>query len=217
MKAERWQRIEQLYHATLERAANQRAAFLAEAGAGDDGLCREVEELLRANEQAGGFLATPALEQEAKDLAAESLAAPVAIEIGQELSHYKILSRLGSGGMGEVFLARDSILERCVALKLLPVQFTQSTERLQRFAREAKAASALNHPNIITIYEIGEVVTAEGKTHFIATEFIEGQTLRMQTIESDKRLRQALSFKLPRRWTQLTKQGSSIATSNRKM
>lgn len=194
MKAERWQRIEQLYHATLERAAHQRAAFLSEASADDDGLRREVEVLLAANEQAGGFLATPALEQEAKDLARESLAAPVAIQIGQDLSHYRILSRLGAGGMGEVFLARDSILERCVALKLLPVQFTQNPERLHRFIREAKAASALNHPNIITIYEIGEVATALGATHFIAIEFIEGETLRTWTVDPEKRLRHSLNI-----------------------
>jgi serine/threonine protein kinase/Tfp pilus assembly protein PilF len=194
MKAERWQRIEQLYHATLERAANQRAAFLAGASADDDGLRREVEVLLAANEQAGGFLATPALEQEAKDLARESLAAPVAIQIGQEISHYKILSRLGAGGMGEVFLARDSILERRVALKLLPAQVTENPERLQRFVREAKAASALNHPNIITIYEIGEVATEQGQTQFIAIEFIEGKTLRTWTVDSQKSLRQTLNI-----------------------
>jgi serine/threonine protein kinase/Tfp pilus assembly protein PilF len=194
MKAERWQRIEQLYHATLERAANQRAAFLAEASADDDGLRGEVEVLLKANEQAGGFLATPALELEARDLAAESLTAPTAVQVGEELSHYRILSRIGAGGMGDVFLARDSILERRVALKLLPVQLTQNSERLQRFVREAKAASALNHPNIITIYEIGEVVTALGKTHFIATEYIEGETLRARITDPDKHLRQTLNI-----------------------
>jgi serine/threonine protein kinase/Tfp pilus assembly protein PilF len=194
MKAERWQRIEQLYHATLERAANQRAAFLAEATADDDGLRGEVEVLLEANEQAGGFLATPALELEARDLATECLAALTAIQVGDELSHYSILSRIGAGGMGDVFLARDSILERRVALKLLPVQLTQNSERLQRFVREAKAASALNHPNIITIYEIGEVVTAAGKTHFIATEYIEGETLRARITDPDKRLRQTLNI-----------------------
>ena len=194
MKAERWQRIEQLYHATLERAANQRAAFLAEASADDDGLRGEVEVLLEANEQAGGFLATPALELEARDLASESLTAPTAVQVGDELSHYTIVSRIGAGGMGEVFLARDSILERRVALKLLPVHLTQNSERLQRFVREAKAASALNHPNIITIYEIGEVVTALGKTHFIATEYIEGETLRARIMDPDKRLRQTLKI-----------------------
>lgn len=90
------------------------------------------------------------------------------------LDHYEILSLLGKGGMGEVYLARDARLSRNVALKLLPVEFTQSAERIRRFEHEAKAASALNHPNILTIYEIG----ATDHTHFIATEYIEGETLR---------------------------------------
>ena len=87
--------------------------------------------------------------------------------------HYRILSRLGAGGMGEVFLAQDTKLDRQVALKILPQEFADDAERMSRFVREAKSASALNHPNIITIYEIG----AEGDTHFIATEYIEGGTL----------------------------------------
>src|SRR5438132_7121541 len=92
------------------------------------------------------------------------------------ISHYRIVSQLGAGGMGEVYLAEDTKLDRKVALKLLPAQFTQDEDRVRRFMQEAKAASALNHPNIITIYEIGEV---DG-IHYIATEFIDGQTLRQQ-------------------------------------
>jgi tetratricopeptide (TPR) repeat protein/tRNA A-37 threonylcarbamoyl transferase component Bud32 len=194
MNPERWQRIEQLYHDALERAANQRTAFLEEASGDDDGLRREVEVLLAANEQAGEFLATPALEQEAKELAAENRDAIATLQVGQELSHYKILARIGAGGMGEVFLARDTVLERRVALKLLPVQFTQNAGRLERFVREARAASALNHPNIITIYEIGAVDTTAGTTHFIATEFIEGETLRTWRVDEEQRLRNVLNM-----------------------
>src|SRR5205814_4328450 len=94
--------------------------------------------------------------------------------VGQTLGHYKILAPLASGGMGEVFLAEDTTLERKAALKLLPRDFTADSDRVRRFEQEARAASALNHPNIITIYEIGEW---EG-TRFIASEYIEGETLR---------------------------------------
>src|SRR5688500_3364289 len=92
---------------------------------------------------------------------------------GQYIGRYQILSAIGAGGMGEVYLAEDTRLDRKVALKILPKQFAEDKDRMNRFVREAKSASALNHPNIITIYEIGE---ADG-THFIATEFIEGETL----------------------------------------
>ena len=94
--------------------------------------------------------------------------------MGQTLGHYDILSAIGAGAMGEVYLARDTRLDRQVALKVLPARFTRSSERVARFRREAKAASALNHPNIITIYDIGKI----GDTWFIAAELIQGVTLR---------------------------------------
>src|SRR5204863_7000786 len=94
--------------------------------------------------------------------------------VGQSVSHYQVLSLLGLGGMGEVYLAQDTSLGRKVALKLLPPAFTRDQERLRRFEREARLVSALNHPNILTIYEVGLV----GETHFIASEFVDGQTLR---------------------------------------
>src|SRR5438477_6386047 len=92
----------------------------------------------------------------------------------KSISRYRILERIGSGGMGEVYLAEDSKLGRKVALKLLAEEVTQNRDRLSRFDQEAYAASALNHPNILTIYEMGD----EGGRHYIATEFIDGQTLR---------------------------------------
>ena len=95
------------------------------------------------------------------------------VSLGSLVSHYRIVSKIGEGGMGEVWLAEDTRLGRKVALKLLPTEFTADSERVRRFTLEAKAASALNHPNIITIHEIGE---AENRP-FIATEFIEGETL----------------------------------------
>jgi eukaryotic-like serine/threonine-protein kinase len=107
------------------------------------------------------------------------------LEANTTLSHYRIVSKIGAGGMGEVFLAEDTRLDRKIALKILPETFAQDDERMRRFVREAKSASALNHPNIITIHEIG----AEGNTHFIATEYIEGETLR------ERLRREPLGFK----------------------
>src|SRR5438105_5818949 len=107
---------------------------------------------------------------------------------GKQLGPYEILSPLGKGGMGEVYLARDTRLKRRVALKLLPTQFTADADRVRRFEQEARAASALNHPNIITIYEIGQI---DG-THFIATEFIDGQTLRQRAAGGRLKLLEAL-------------------------
>src|SRR5437660_5873265 len=104
--------------------------------------------------------------------------------IGETISHYRILSKLGEGGMGEVYLAQDSKLDRRVALKILPAEVAAHPDRMKRFVQEAKAASALNHPNIITIYEIDE--TDSG--HFIATEFIEGETLRQRMRDTPMKL-----------------------------
>src|SRR5689334_10622696 len=97
-----------------------------------------------------------------------------ALSPGTTFSHYRILAQIGAGGMGEVYLAQDARLERKVALKLLSPAFTRDRERLRRFEREARLVSKLNHPNILTIYEVG----ADGETPFIASEFIDGQTLR---------------------------------------
>src|SRR5262245_57403275 len=184
MNAERWRQIEKLYYAARKCDANRRAAFLDQSCAGDEELRREVESLLASDAQAGDFLATPALKVAADEIAAEQDQSL----LGRQVGHFRILSLLGSGGMGEVYLAEDMQLGRKVALKLLPAEFTQDRERLYRFEQEARSASALNHPNIITIFEIGEVCDI----HFIATEFIDGQTLRQRMRSAPMKLSEAL-------------------------
>jgi eukaryotic-like serine/threonine-protein kinase len=181
---ERYQQIAQLYHAAVEMKSGACAVFLDQACAGDADLRREVESLIAADQEAVDFIETPALEV-AAGLLAESESREC---IGRQLSHYRIVSLLGAGGMGEVYLAEDVRLGRKVAIKLLPFQFTQDAERVRRFKTEAQAASALNHPNILTIYDVGEV---EG-LHFIATEYVEGQTLRQRLTGGKLGLAEAL-------------------------
>src|SRR5207302_7165565 len=126
--------------------------------------------LITAHEQPDSLIDAPAYEAAAQIIADTQ----PALVPGQIVGHYQIIEPLGKGGMGEVYLASDTKLDRKVALKLLPTEFTNHKERLRRFIQEAKAASSLNHPNIITIHEIGETDGA----HFIATEFIDGLTLK---------------------------------------
>ena len=169
MTPERWQQIDHLYQAALDQEAAA-VRILSSACADDSELRREVESLLVAHEQAGSFIAESALRSAARLLASDHAKSL----IGATLAHYRIESILGAGGMGEVYLALDSKLNRKVALKLLPASFINYADQLVRFEQEAQAASALNHPNIITIHEIGEV---DGR-HFIVTEFVDGKTLR---------------------------------------
>ncbi|HXG67063.1 MAG TPA: protein kinase [Blastocatellia bacterium] len=183
MKPERWKQIDQLLEAALERPPGQRAALLDAACGGDEALRSEVEALIRSDEQAASFMEAPAFEVGAGLLVEDKSDSLV----GQRLGPYRVLSLIGKGGMGEVYLAQDSRLGRKVALKLLPASFTRDEERVRRFRQEARAASALNHPNILTIFEIGQV---DG-LHFIATEFIEGQTLRQRIANEGMRLGEA--------------------------
>jgi serine/threonine-protein kinase len=179
MDANRWMKIKEVYDRALDLRGDEREGFLAEACGDDDDLYREVQSLLAAHEDAGSFLKSPAVEVAAHEIVSDEVTSPAVQLIGRELANYKIISLLGKGGMGEVYLTEDKRLRRKVALKLLPSEFTNDAERVRRFEREAKAASATNHPNIITIHEIGQVDGA----HYIVTEFIDGQTLRqrMQT------------------------------------
>jgi serine/threonine-protein kinase len=185
MTPERWQQAKEIFHAALERSLAERSAFLSQACGADQALHREVESLLASHEKDGSFIDSPAYEA-----AAEILETGQQLTAGQTIGHYEILSILGKGGMGEVYLARDTKLDRKVALKFLPSAFTKDRERLRRFEQEARAASALNHPNILTIHEIGEV----NDRRFIATEFVDGETLREKMIDGPLKIADALKI-----------------------
>jgi serine/threonine protein kinase/tetratricopeptide (TPR) repeat protein len=178
------QTIEEIFHAALDQEPDRVGAFLDAACEGDEVLRRKVEALLASHKRGGGFI--------------ETLVAGIATKIiqngksdllvGQTIGHYKISKRIGAGGMGDVYLATDMTAGRKAALKLLPMRFTADAERLKRFQQEAHAVVALNHPNILTVYEIGE----DHSTHYIAGELIEGETLRQRLLGGRLELSEAV-------------------------
>jgi serine/threonine protein kinase len=170
MTPERWQKIIDLADAASELPGEERTTFLDKACDGDDAMRSEVESLLASDQQTESCFEVPAF-----GIAAELIAGdrPESM-IGREVDVFKIVDSLGAGGMGEVYLAWDTHLDRKVALKFLPAYLTNDKGSVRRFELEARAASALNHPNIITVYEIGQ----SRSWHFIATEFVAGETLR---------------------------------------
>src|SRR5438552_7766499 len=182
----RLQAIEEIFLAAVEQQPEQVSTFLDTACEGDAVLRREVETLLTSDQRAGRFIERSAVSLAAKVIQnghGESL-------VGYTIGHYKISESIGTGGMGEVYLASDIVAGRKAALKLLPLRFTGDAERLKRFQQEARAVVALNHPNILTIYEIGE----DHSIHYIASELIEGDTLRERLTRGQMQLSEAVDI-----------------------
>ena len=193
MTPEEHQHLGKLYHEALERPAGERAAFLDQACGGDVDLRRRVDALLRAHEQAGEFLGAPDPHLIERPSTHNTSYAPIAGP-GERFGPYEVISLIGSGGMGEVYLAQDTRLNRRIALKLLPSGVTENADRIRRFKQEARAASATNHPNIMTVFDFGEAVLQNRNIHFMAVEYIDGQTLRQRMIDSPGAIRDALEI-----------------------
>jgi serine/threonine protein kinase len=186
MNPERWQLVKEVFEAALQHEPSERIHFLEQVCGDDIELLEEVASLLASYEQAGSYLAADAIEDAANLL----IDGASKLHLKRFIGPYRLLSMLGRGGMGEVYLATDTRLGREVALKLLPAEFARDAERVKRFEREARIASALNHPNILTIYEIG----SEGEALFIATEFIKGLTLRQRLADGPIEPAEALNI-----------------------
>src|SRR6059058_5118599 len=186
MTPARLRTIEEIYRTALDQEPDQIRAFLDTACEGDEVLRRKVEALLASRERAGNFIETSAV-----GLATKIIQNGQAdLLVGRTIGHYKISKRIGTGGMGEVYLATDITAGRQAALKILPMRFTGDAERLKRFQQEAHTVVALNHPNILTVYEIGE----DHSTHYIASELIEGETLHQRLLRGRMEFSEAVDI-----------------------
>ncbi len=188
MADEKWQKVREIFDSALRHKPDERRRFVKEVCGDDETLLAEVESLLSSHDSAESFMETPAVAEVAHMIKIEIKK----LEAGKCFGYYEIINQIGVGGMGEVYLARDKKLDRKVAIKILNEEFNEDQSHLQRFVSEAKAASALNHPNILTIYEFGEAEDAR----FIVSEYIEGKTLREIIRESKLTLPQILDISI---------------------
>ena len=189
MSLERWQQVSGIFKLAIELEGEAREAYLAKACAHDESMREEVSRLISSHEKASAdnFIGTPPYAQSSSsDSEGRRLA------IGQRLGRYQIIEHLGTGGMGEVYLASDSSLDRLVALKILSGDLAHDKRRMQRFQQEARLVSALNQPNILTIFEFGEI----DSLHFLASEYVEGKTLRQYLGGKRLRLSEVLDISL---------------------
>ncbi len=170
MNRERWREIKRIYTSALELDPDRRQDFIRQVSNGDEEICREVESLLARQTEAEGFMNAPAMEVAARAIADQELDSNL---VGRTVLHYRIIDKLGEGGMGVVYRADDTKLDRQVAIKVLPDIFSGDPERLARFEREAKLLASLNHPNIAAIHGLEQ---ADGK-RFLVMELVEGETL----------------------------------------
>ncbi len=177
MDAERWQKIKFVFDAALDVEPERRADYVAEACSGDSDLHAEVRKLIDSFEKADGFIEEPAANQ----VASLIMESKESLKAGRRFAHYEIIRQIGAGGMGEVYLATDEKLDRRVAIKILNEEFSSHESNVQRFVQEAKAASSLNHPNILIIHEI----SVSDEANYIVSEYVEGKTLREVIRESN--------------------------------
>jgi eukaryotic-like serine/threonine-protein kinase len=188
MNPERWEQIKTIYHSALEQEPARRDEFLDQACAGDPSLLEEVRSLLAQKSAGEDIFASPAMDAAARGLAEEKAAEPLPNLVGRSVLHYRIVEKIGEGGMGVVYRARDEHLKRDVAIKVLPPELVADPERRRRFVQEARAASALSHPNIVTIHDIA----SEGGRDFIVMEHVAGKTLDRKIGRKGMKLNDAL-------------------------
>lgn len=178
MQSEKWQQVSRIFEGALALEAEERSAYLQNQCGQDESLRREVELLINSHQKAVAedFISRNAIEEVAPLIIADEMEREKEHQLvkGQEVGHYRVIERIGAGGMGEVYLAKDKQLDRTVALKILPTEVASDQRRMQRFRQEARIVSALNQPNIVTIFEFGETDSLQ----FIVSEYVDGKTLR---------------------------------------